>query len=87
MKISVTQKHIDSGRQQNCFLCPIAKAITEAVAGKLHIIVQPNRVEFKGMEWGGGWRTIELPNSAKEFIKKFDAGKVVEPFDFVLVGM
>lgn len=79
MKISVTQEDINEGTPQDCWSCPIARAVQRATGF--------DWVEVDGMyvEAGGvPQKSCELPAEARRFVNKFDDGRYVEPFDFFL---
>ena len=79
MKISVMQHHIDNGRRASCNSDPIALALKEA--GFYQPWVGPNHIawrrEFKD-------HSVETPEDVLGFMKKFDNGQLVEPFEFEL---
>ncbi len=52
--------------------CPIGRAFSRE---KKVVIVTPTRLNFSD-------RLVNLPKIAKEFIRYFDAGKEVHPFEF-----
>lgn len=76
MKIKVTQKHIDNGFKNNCWRCPIALAIEEQLINK-SFTVASSTIRIQG-------NVINLPYEACNFIRKFDNGLPVEPFEFEL---
>lgn len=76
IKISVTQEHIGEGSMRNPYHCPIALACKST--GLVIKAVKSTQIVLP--EWGH----IPLPRSAKRFISKFDNGKPVKPFNFVL---
>jgi hypothetical protein len=84
MKISVTQEHIEKGKRFSCFYCPVALAIrnknfTEVLVNfeKLRIIDPTSRTVYY----------LPCSQSVKKFIHKFDLGKLVKPFNFILRGV
>lgn len=78
MKIHVTQKHIDEGVRTDCENCPVAKAITEAT--KHHAVVDQDLIC-----WTPYYRhDVPTPPAVREFIDRFDSGRMVEPFTFEL---
>jgi hypothetical protein len=79
-KIYVTKDHIKEGGQLSMYFCPIALAmdsagldaeVTEKTVG-IRPITNKNR------------RRVNLPRSAQRFIRRFDTGMRVEPFNFVI---
>jgi hypothetical protein len=79
MEIKVTKKHILAGRPCYCKRCPIALALKDAKIHKANLIFVGNR-----RIWIGETPFYELPKKAVNFIERFDAGKSVKPFEFVL---
>lgn len=78
MLIEVTQDDINSGRERNSDLCPVAKALGRYVklpsVGLWHIFYNTeNKLKIANM-----------PRSVMRFIKKFDNNKPVKPFKFYL---
>ena len=88
MKVSITQADIDSGRPDHTCLCPIALAIDRALRARgidiRGVQVDASRVDIAYVADGLRWRTIDLPESATQFIEGFDFGTGVEPFEFEL---
>ena len=78
MKLKITKKHIKEGKKKNYLSCPIAVALQERFA---------NIVRVLGTECGIGMYWYPLPLEAQNFIKKFDAGKKVVPFNFIIKGL
>lgn len=75
MKINVTQKHIDSGRVANCFSCPLALALTEALSEPCWV----------GLTlWGkvSNETKFNLQRGVIQFRRNFDDGEPVKPFSF-----
>ena len=75
MKIKIKRKHIIDGEPESSLGCPIALALQE------YGISNPD-VGRKYVELGK--KKVQLPESAQEFIKKFDDGSKVQPFSFEL---
>ncbi len=73
MKISVTQSHIDKGKQGQCSNCPVALAMNE--------VMDKVAVAYNYFLIGDGPR-IALPAIVQTFILDFDCGRHVEPFEF-----
>ena len=81
--ITVTQEHIDHGKQRVCDDCPIALAILEGVPGLLNAeVMNPDLGFVLLLDNDGGAVTLELPQVARDFICRFDAGLDVSPFTF-----
>ena len=74
--IKVTQEDINNGVRGSAYSCPIANACArESIfvgVGDVIIRFKPNGA------------IIHTPESVKKFVKKFDKGKSVEPFNFLL---
>ncbi len=77
VRIEVKQEHIDKGIPGRCFSCPIALAAL-AVLPAREFHVQVSRACL-GFRWA---RAFYLPESARHFVKMFDDGEDVTPFDF-----
>ena len=75
MKIKVTNSHIQHGSPLLCGSCPIALALTEY--GFIYVNVSKTKLIH-----GFPYITVDLPLEAIEFIKSFDSGQVVKPFEF-----
>jgi hypothetical protein len=74
--IIVTQKDIQSGRRRHYRLCPIAFAVgREYGTDDIHVT---NRVIKIGNE------AFNMPRSARRFVQRFDNGKPVKPFNFLI---
>ena len=75
-KIKVTKAHIKRGKRGTSDWCPIALAVRRAY-------FYPSVYG----SWfchgsGAGRRVVQLPDVAREFIRRFDAGEDVAPFEF-----
>lgn len=74
--INVTQECIDKGKKRDYKFCPIALAavkdgIPELRVGKTTMTICCN-YEHR----------LVLPDTARDFISKFDQGEAVKPFEF-----
>ena len=74
MKITVERRHIWNGRKDDPKYCPVATAMREILKRDLEINGDTCFTEDR--------KRIDLPNSAKEWIKGFDEGKQMEPITF-----
>ena len=83
MRIRVTQRDIDEGVQNNCFHCPVARAVKRAFKAaevwvREVIMVRKARSE----------RAYVTPPAAVEFIERYDAAMLEfespKPFSFTL---
>ncbi len=84
MKVTVTNKDIAYGCKSNESNCPIARAVNKA----LGIPITYGAVEVGIWDihiMGAG--SFKTSRSAKRFIQKFDSGKKVKPFTFILRDM
>ena len=82
MKIQVNAMHIVDGRI-DCHACPIALALMEVIDNEEYFV----SVDWTGIAVGdyaeGNYILTEEPSApVAQFIKDFDAGKPVEPFEF-----
>ena len=84
MRIAVTAEDIAAGRPHNCEACPIAIAATRAAG------------EPMGTGTATAWtylsnqyinQTFELPGEARGFVRRYDAGLAVRPFEFELPNL
>ena len=83
MRIEVTQDDIDAGRPNNNLSCPLALAISRA-ADKPASVGQCSGRTFQAGNVHATDRRFWLPAMATLFVREFDAGKQVSPFDFEL---
>lgn len=80
--ITVTAEDIRFGKKRNSGKCPVAFA--------LHRVFPKARVYItkeKGTAWFdkcGKKSCLDAPRSVGRFIKRFDAGKPVQPFSFFI---
>jgi hypothetical protein len=77
--IKVTQQDIYEGTPTDPRTCPLARAIGRETGKTVSV--------FNGSAWFGTDENRpyqELPKEACEFYGKFDAGEIVEPFEFEL---
>ena len=80
MKISVIQHHINTGVRGNCKSDPIALALIDAGC------VQPYAgvTRLFWYDGDGEKHTAEITEQLYEFIRAFDQGEPVQPFEFEL---
>lgn len=81
MKISVTQEMIERGFKRDCRMCPVALAVVEAggvnpIVGQQSIQWMPNRTAV--------YVRASTPEPVVQFIRSFDKGEQVSPFEFEL---
>jgi hypothetical protein len=72
--IKVTQQDIDRGIKGDCEKCPIGLAVQRCLTG-MNLRKFYNSTEAQEQP---------LPPIATEFMRKFDAGEVVTPFEFAI---
>lgn len=77
MKITITQDDIDKGDRKSCYNCPIALGANRAFGDKYSARVENTTILI------GEFRR-SLPEAARRFVKLFDAGDHVDPFEFEL---
>ena len=80
MLIKVEQYQIDNGLPRSMCSCPVALAI-ERCTGRHIVEVSDEHVTIFEH---GEFVNILLPLAAQEFIKRYDEGSPVEPFEFEL---
>jgi hypothetical protein len=73
--VKVCQGDINSGVPENATSCPIARALRSIVKDVNGYEVLQDQIQIRG-------KIMALPKSARKFIKKFDAGDPVKPFNF-----
>ena len=80
-QFTVTQADIERAKPGSGMTCPIARCIGRHFAdfkGAPIINVTPARVEIND-------RDYPLPEVARAFVSRYDAGEKVRPFSFTLV--
>jgi len=81
IKISVTQDDIDKGIKNNCEKCPIARALARSFPGYFNLAsiyylsVKAHQKDFYVF-------MMDTPKVCYDFIRDFDQGKPVTPFEF-----
>lgn len=76
MRIFVTQEDIDKGVPNDDCKCPVALAISR-VRSTADVHVDRRYIDV-------GYQSFTTPEPASAFIRAFDAGQPVEPFEFEL---
>jgi hypothetical protein len=80
-KIQVTNEDIRKGRRGTICHCPIARAVKrELGAAGREVRVFPTLLRFQNRRLGQF--DICMPSEAKAFVKDFDGGEQVQPFEF-----
>ena len=80
IRVKVTRRDIDNGKPRDMDSCPIAKAIHRCRFRKAE--VDNSVIHLRGYYSDGD--PLPMPETAKRFVKQFDAGKPVKPFAFTL---
>ena len=81
--IKVGPEHISKGKRNDPNFCPVSYAISDALnipVGWSNISVACSYVRLGKM----GSPLLDTPRSLHRFVKKFDKGEKVEPFNFYL---
>lgn len=82
--IKVTKTHIKNGKSNTGYSCPIALAAKESL-GLPNIYVGLTFISWDApVDSNLLFRSIKLSDYVCEFIRDFDAGLEVEPFEFEL---
>ena len=90
MKIQVKQEHIDAGESFVGSKCPVALALNESIniEGK-SFFVDPNVTYVRDIYFFPSFLSITDAefsfnnlDSVSDFVRKFDNGEQVEPFEF-----
>jgi len=76
MRIFVTAKDIREGAKSACEACPVARAIKRRVTCR--VVVGMGFISF------GLKSSVLTPTQVANFIDRFDGGKKVKPFSFLL---
>ena len=79
-RVSVTHEHIEKGLLKSCTLCPIALAL-RALGDQYSYVVGDRYLYNIHQEI-----VALLPEEARAFIVRFDAGDYVEPFEFEVIS-
>lgn len=80
MKIKVEQKHINAGIRRKPCLCPVALAFKDATG--LSLSVSGRQVRVVPREDSNAGLHQPSPEGVLEFVRDFDSGCKVEPFEF-----
>lgn len=87
MLIHVTQKHVDAGKANDCWRCPVALALSDVLMEPWKPIVSGWGVTFVDTVLVVSREVKEFPLELHCFIDNFDDGIPVEPFSFEIHGM
>ena len=78
LRIKVTQEDIDKGCAEAATCCPIARAIGRRIPdGRVAVLGRSGSIDHEAI--------LLMPVSCLNFVKHFDSGRNVEPFEFDLV--
>lgn len=78
VRIEVKQRHIQDGVKGECFMCPVALAVTEIT----HCMTRVGTEFIK--VYDEPFQKFEMPAEVAKFIEEFDDGDSVQPFSFDL---
>lgn len=84
-EINVTQEHINNGKTQDYYSCPISLAIKEKLKkDDVHPIIKTGHTSIKIFTIGSFYYHVvyTIPDIATYFIQQFDKEKPVHPFSF-----
>lgn len=81
--VTVTERHISTGKAADCERCPVARAIADAIPGLAYIGVFAHGIDLQRSE-DEDEISAHTPDEVAEFIEAFDNGRPVSPFTFTL---
>ncbi len=84
VKITVTQDDIDNGIPCAAGECPVARAATRAFETMTYAGPDDLMVVDAGGSAVNATHIYILPAKARKFINRFDAERVVKPFEFTV---
>lgn len=82
-KLSITQADIDTGVHGDPCYCPIAQALRRTFPGRGVMVSDVIQVSVNSDDKNCEW--YSLSEDAREFIRTFDDGGIVYPFDMELI--
>lgn len=80
--LTVTEQHIAHGVREDCARCPIALALRDAVPGGVGAVVVDGALQITH---DGVWWSANHTATTVAFIRAFDDGDLVEPFEMDLL--
>lgn len=95
MKICVTQEHIDKGKQNDPYCCPVALAMNEQYSNECQIIKVVSGFMFAYKRLGqqkmidrfrNGRRCLKMNAALIERVHYFDDECGMDPFEFEIEG-
>jgi hypothetical protein len=75
--VKVTQEDIDSGRPRVPMQCPVALAVSRSLGGSGFVIAGPRSIHINR-------GSLITPPEARKFMRRFDDGAPIEPFEFTI---
>ena len=81
MQIQVTKKHIEKGKLNDCYSCPVALALSDTFMGTRAYVDGISLVIGYGIVFQTAF-SVGTPKKVNDFIEKFDEMKPVKPFSF-----
>ena len=79
IRVRVTQEHINGGTRNDCGCCPVALALIDMLYECVR--VDATHIEIR---IGTSVRGFLTPLEVAIFVRKYDGGEEVEPFEFEL---
>jgi hypothetical protein len=93
ISIQVTEEDIKKGKRKDACACPIALALRRLLPRRYHAHVSKRFISgcdgpMNNQPTRGGkvryCLDVKTPDVARDFIKRFDRGLLVEPFEFLI---
>lgn len=81
--IHVTTEDIVQGEPENCYKCPIALAAHRVFPSAGYVVVTTDEIVLYTVTHKP-FHYDNLPAIGREFVRRFDEGDQVDPFDFEL---
>ena len=87
-KYQVTQDHINSGKKDDCWFCPVALAFKEHVGGRISVSRGFMSCSIPLTEYARdyGIKIYNFSNKLRAWIMKFDECRPVDPITIVAEG-
>lgn len=83
LKLNITSSNIKQGERVNPGNCPIARRIRNQIKGLQRVSVLGDIATISKKTNGKYFTFVgQLPEVAKNFVKRFDNGQAVAPFSF-----
>lgn len=84
IKIEVTEEDIKDGVRENVKQCPVARAVLRQLDFAEVVEVSMGGIDINFDVPGRKFIRYKIPKKVMRFIQRFDEGKSVKPFSFVL---